>query len=186
MASRLAHLSDQPWSEIEPGLIREMPLSCFRSELMKAYSQDLREHVLRAVNHGYPRTEIVQMFGISLATLRRYIKQRREEGHVRPKAIPGRPSKKRAQVEASVLPQLQVHDDATLEQHCAMWEQTYGERVSRWTMSRAIKRLGWTRKKSLSGQRNAMKSSGQHGERMRAKFRQKTWSLLMKLAPILP
>jgi transposase len=90
------------------------------------------------------------MFGISLATLRRYIKQRREEGHVRPKAIPGRPSKKRAQVEASVLPQLQVHDDA------------------------------------LSGQRNAMKSSGQHGERMRAKFRQKTWSLLMKLAPILP
>jgi hypothetical protein len=30
---------------------------------MKAYSQDLREHVLRAVNHSYPRTEIVQMFG---------------------------------------------------------------------------------------------------------------------------
>jgi transposase len=73
---------------------------------MKAYSQDLRERALRAVDDDYPRAEIVQMFGISLSTLKRYVKQRREEGHVRPKTIPGRPPKKRAQVEAGVLPQL--------------------------------------------------------------------------------
>jgi transposase len=119
---------------------------------MKAYSQDLRERVLRAVDLGRPRAEIVQLFGVSLATIKRYLKQRREEGHVRPKAIPGRPPKKRTQVEADMLPQLQAHDDATLEQHCDLWEQAHGERVSRWTMSRAIKRLGWTRKKP-SGQR---------------------------------
>ncbi len=118
---------------------------------MKAYSQDLRERVLRAVDLGRPRVEIVQLFGVSLATIKRYLKQRREEGHVRPKAIPGRPPKKRAQVESNVLPQLQAHDDATLEQHCDFWEQTHGERVSRWTMSRAIKRLGWTRKKKSLG-----------------------------------
>jgi transposase len=94
---------------------------------MKAYSQDLRERVLRAVDQGRPRAEIVQLFGISLATLKRYLKQRREEGHVRPKVIPGRPPKKRAQVEADVLPQLQAHDDATLEQHYAMWEQAHDE-----------------------------------------------------------
>ena len=87
---------------------------------MKAYSQDLRERVLRAVDLGYPRAEIVQMFGVSLSTLKRYVKQRRDEGHVQPKAIPGRSAKKRAQVEAGVLPQLQTHPDATLEQHCAM------------------------------------------------------------------
>lgn len=109
---------------------------------MKAYSQDLRTHVLQAVDAGYPRAEIVQMFVISLSTLKRYVKQRREEGHVRPRAIPGRPPKKRAQVEANVLPQLQAYADATLEHHCAMWEQTHGERVSRWTMSRAIKVVG--------------------------------------------
>jgi DNA invertase Pin-like site-specific DNA recombinase len=49
---------------------------------MKAYSQDLRERVLRAVDQGYPRAEIVQFCGISLSTLKRYLKQRREEGHV--------------------------------------------------------------------------------------------------------
>src|SRR5258708_2878224 len=118
---------------------------------MKAYSQDLRERVLRAVDLGRPRAEIVRFFGVSSATIKRYLKQRREEGHVRPRAIPGRPPKKRAQVEAGVLPQLQAYGDAMLEQHCAMWEQAHGERVSRWTMSRAIKRLGWTRKKTLNG-----------------------------------
>ena len=59
---------------------------------MKAYSQDLREHLLRAVDDGYPRAEVVQMFVISFSTLKRYIKQRREEGHVRPKTIPDSPS----------------------------------------------------------------------------------------------
>jgi transposase len=93
----------------------------------------------------------MQLFGVSSATIKRYLKQRREEGHVRPKAFPGRPPKKRAQVEAGVLPQLQAYGDAMLEQHCAMWEQAHGERVSRWTMSRAIKRLGWTRKKKSLG-----------------------------------
>ena len=150
---------------------------------MKAYAQDLRERVLRAADQGYPRAEIVQLFGISLSTLKRYLKQRREEGHVRPKAIPGRPPKKRAQVEVGVLPQLQAHDDATLEQHCDLWEQTHGERVSRWTMSRAIKRLGWTRKKSRSEQRSATRKNGLLGGRTRARFRLKRWYLLMSAVP---
>ena len=153
---------------------------------MKAYSQDLRERVLRAVGQGYPRTEIVRFFGISLSTLKRYLKLQREEGHVQSKAIPGRPPKKRAQVEAHVLPQLQAHADATLEQHCALWEQTHGERVSRWTMSRAIKKLSWTRKKSRWEQRSAMRKCGLRGERTPAVFQQICWYLLMKRAPILP
>ncbi len=114
---------------------------------MKAYSEDLRGRILRAVDQSRSRSEIVSLFENSLSTIKRYVKQRRDEGHVRPKTIPGRPPKKRTQVEAGVLPQLQAHDDATLEQHCDFWEQAHGERVSRWTMSRAIKRLGWTRKK---------------------------------------
>src|SRR6266851_5133576 len=61
---------------------------------MKAYSQDMRERVLRAVDQGIPRSEIVRVLGVSLATIGRYLKQRRETGHVQPKAIPGRPSQK--------------------------------------------------------------------------------------------
>lgn len=35
--------------------------------------------------------------------------------------------------------------------HCEMWKQTQSADVSRWTMSRALKRLGWTRSKKSLG-----------------------------------
>jgi transposase len=145
-------------------------LSFARRESMKAYSQDLRKRVLRAVDLGRERRRGCAAVCVSLATIKRYLKQRREEGHMRPKAIPGRPPKKRAQVEADVLPQLQAHDDATLEQHSAMWEQTHGERVRSFPMSRAMKRLGWTRKKSRSGRQSATRRSGPAGRENASKL----------------
>jgi transposase len=103
---------------------------------------------LRAVDQGKSRQQIVEVLGVSLSTIKRYLKQRREQGHVRPKAIPGRVPSKRQPLVAGLEPQLQAYPDATLEQHCELWEQAHGEPVSRWTMSRAIKELSWTRKKS--------------------------------------
>ena len=50
--------------------------------------------------------------------------------------------------------------DATLEQHCEMWEQAHGEPASRWTMSRAIKHLGWTRKKAAGCYRAQRRGAG--------------------------
>ena len=115
---------------------------------MKAYSVDLRERVVRAVDQGKPRCEIVDMLGVSLATIKRYLKQRRESGHVRPKAIPGRPASKGAALQAGLLAQLQAHPDVSLETHCQIWESEHGMHVSTSTMSRMILAVGWTRKKS--------------------------------------
>ena len=36
---------------------------------MRAYSQDLREHVLRAVDEGKPREQIIAPFHVSRATI---------------------------------------------------------------------------------------------------------------------
>jgi transposase len=116
---------------------------------MKAYSEDLRERVVRAVDQGTSRKEIVKLFAISLATLKRYLKQRRETGSLKPKAIAGRPASKRLQVQMDLKAQLQAYPDVSLERHCELWEQAHGMRVSPRTMSRAIAGLGWTRKKSL-------------------------------------
>jgi hypothetical protein len=44
--------------------------------------------------------------------------------------------------------QLEANDDATLERHCELWEERHGARVSVATMSRAVRKLGWTYKKS--------------------------------------
>ena len=93
---------------------------------MKAYSQDLRQRVLRAADQGHTQAEIAKTFAISVATIKRYLKQRRETGHVQPKAIPGRPAKKGAVLQAGLKAQLEAHPDARLEDHCRLWEEAHG------------------------------------------------------------
>jgi len=132
---------------------------------MKAYSQDLRERVVRAVDQGYKRTDIIKLFGVSRATIKRYLKQRSETGNLCRKPIPGRPLKKSAPLQAGLVAQLEAHSDATLEMHCDLWEQTSGVRVSTSTMSRAIRRVGWTRKKKTLG-------ATERDEEARAKWRE--------------
>lgn len=116
---------------------------------MKAYSEDLRQRVIDAVKQGYPRTEIVKLLGVSLATIKRYLKQHRQTGHVKAKTIPGRTPKKLAALQAGIVDQLRAYPDVSLERHCELWEQTHGMQVSRWTMSDAIRRVKWTRKKTV-------------------------------------
>jgi transposase len=112
---------------------------------MRAYSQDLRHRILHAVDQGKPRAEIIKTFEVSRATLKRYLKLRRETGEVKPKAIPGCPAKKGAALQAGLKPQLEAHPDATLAELCQLWETTQGIQVSTATMSCAIQRLDWTR-----------------------------------------
>jgi transposase len=114
---------------------------------MRAYSYDLRLRVLHAVDQGKSRAEIIKTFDVSRATIKRYLKLRRETGDVKPKAIPGRPAEKGAALQAGLLPQLEANPDATLVEHCQFWEATHGIQVSSATMSRAIQHLNWTRKK---------------------------------------
>jgi transposase len=126
---------------------------------MKAYSVDVREKVVRAVDQGHPREEIIELLGVSRATIKRYMKQRRETGSVAPKAIPGRPPKKLELLQAELATQLQAHDDLRLEDQCRIFEQTHGVHVSTSTMSEAIKRIGWTRKKRRWVPLNAVRKS---------------------------
>jgi transposase len=118
---------------------------------MRAYSMDLRERVLAAVDRGTPRKEIVRTLGVSEPTIRRYLRLRRETGSVAPKPPPKRPFSIGQNVEQrrALWKQLEEHHDATLERHCLLWEREQGDKVSISTMSRAIRRLGWTLKKRV-------------------------------------
>jgi transposase len=114
---------------------------------MKPYSEDLRERVVAAVERGTKRSEVVETFAVSLPTLKRWLKQRRETGKLAPKPIPGPPAIKRGAL-LEVLPaRLAEYADATLEEHCSWWSELTGGEVSTATMSRAITALAWTRKK---------------------------------------
>ena len=57
---------------------------------MRAYSKDLRERAVAAVDRGMARSEVVAVFGVSLASLKRWLATKRAGGDLRAKA-PGRP-----------------------------------------------------------------------------------------------
>jgi len=117
---------------------------------MKAYSKDLRLRVLDAVDRGTPRAETARLFQVSLPTIKRWLRRRRETGTLVPSPRPGRPAVKMGPLRAGLLPQLEAQPDATLEEHCRAWERAHQVRVSPATMSRVITdHFGWTRKKSV-------------------------------------
>jgi transposase len=117
---------------------------------MNAYSLDLRLKVLDAIDRGISRSEVVRTFGVSMPTLERYLRRRRQGGDLAPKPSPGRTPSICATVEERRMlwEQLEENNEATLERHCELWEGKGKARVSVSTMSRAVRRLGWTFKKS--------------------------------------
>lgn len=72
---------------------------------MKDYSQDLRLRVLRAIDAGASQSQAAEQFAVSVPTIKRYLKARRETGHVLPKAIPGRPARKKVALQAGLREQ---------------------------------------------------------------------------------
>ncbi len=105
--------------------------------------------VLAAVDRGTAYTEVSRLFGVSLATIGRYARRRRETGEVAPRPSPGRTPRicGTAEERRDLWAQLEESPEATLEEHRELWQERGGARVSVATMSRAIRRLGWTYKK---------------------------------------
>ena len=118
---------------------------------MKPYSEDLRERVVRAVAQGTPRKEVAASFAVSVPTIERWVRQQRETGSLAPKPVPGAPAVKTAALIAALPLRLAARSDATLAEQYSWWREVSGVEVSTATMSRALTRLGWTRKKVAEG-----------------------------------
>jgi transposase len=118
--------------------------------MMNAYSKDLRLKVLAAIDRGIPSKEVAELFGVSLSTIKRWLKRRRLTGEVNIHKIPGRPSVKGKALREWLPRHLEANPDLTLAEHCEAFFDESGVEVSEATMSRNIARLpgGWPLKKS--------------------------------------
>jgi|SRR5215212_8469190 len=117
---------------------------------MKPYSKDLSLRVLAAVERAVPREEVAKTFSVSMPTIKRWMKRRRETGDVEPKPSPGRPSRKGAMLRSWLPKLLEANDDLTLEEHRETFEEEFGQRISTSTIGRAIAALpngGWPTQK---------------------------------------
>lgn len=132
---------------------------------MRAYSKDLRLKVLAAVDRGMPRAAVVGAFSVSPATVKRWLKKRRETGDVEPEPIPGPPAPKREALLAALPAQAKANPDLTLAEHRELFEEEHGLGVSTATVSRAFGLLGLPLKKSPSRPLSATRPKGRAGAR---------------------
>ena len=118
---------------------------------MRAYSVDLRERVVVAVNRGMPIVEVADIFQVSPTTVSRWVNRRRRDStdSLQPKKSPGRPKHLSSDHLAVLRLQLESHPSAMLQDHCRMLAARHDVKVSIATMTRMIRALGWTRKKKM-------------------------------------
>jgi transposase len=116
---------------------------------MKAYSLDLRTRVLDAIDDGMARSTAVQVFQVSLSSIKRWVAQRQQTGSLAPKFRPGQAATITPAQVPTLLFQLEQFPDATLAEHAERWNVDHGTSLSQWTLGRAIRRSGWSRKKRL-------------------------------------
>jgi transposase len=109
------------------------------------------EGALRRRRRPTQGAEVAKTFSVSMPTIKRWLKRRRETGDVEPREIPGRPSRKGAMLKEWLPKHLEANDDLTLEEHSEAFEEEFGQRVSTSTIGRAIAGLPdgpWPLKKS--------------------------------------
>jgi len=113
---------------------------------MKAYSEDLRAKILQAVDRGMPKSEAARAFGVSRSSVKRYAAARREGRPLAPKKHPG--SEPKLDERARKLLEADVEDRpaTTLKDRCRFLEEMVGVSVSESTLSRVLRKMGFSPK----------------------------------------
>jgi transposase len=112
---------------------------------MRAYSNDLRERIVAAVERGdHPLRQLASLFSVSLSFLVRLLQHKRRTGSVHPEPHAGGPTPKLdAAAHARLLALVHDQPDATL----AELRDRLGVSCSLMTVARALQRHRITRKK---------------------------------------
>lgn len=123
------------------------------------YSYDLRQKVIQAIElDGMKKSEAAQMFQISRNTIDLWLKRRTETGdyQAKPKYRPGNGHKITDWDKFREF--VKTHGDKTQAEMAALWEGNISAR----TISRALHKIGFTRKKRPMATLNAMRRSDKH------------------------
>jgi transposase len=123
----------------------------------KPYSYDLRQKVIQAIKlDGLNKSEASQLFNISRNTIDLWLKRLSVTGDFQ--SLPNQPPGNGHKITdwEKFRKFAQVHGDKTQVEMASLWEEPISDR----TISRALKKIGFTRKKRPMATRNGMKPNG--------------------------
>lgn len=113
---------------------------------MKAYSEDLRTKILQAVDRGMPKSEAARTFGLSRSSVKRYAAARREGRPLTPKKHPGSKPKLDERARKLLEADVEQRPAITLKDRRRFLEEVAGVLVSESTLSRLLRRMGFSPK----------------------------------------
>ena len=113
------------------------------------YSEDLRKRVLAAVDGGLSKWRVHQTFGVSRTTIDDWLKLRAATGRVAATTTYRRGPPPALADTPELRQFFEQHSSCTLAQLVTAWEAERGQRLSDVTFSKTLRRLGYTRKKSV-------------------------------------
>jgi transposase len=132
----------------------------------RPYSGDLRRRVVMAVEGGQSRGSVAQRFAVGRSTVYRWVETAREEGRLAAKPMHGGPPPAiRGESETALKRLVGADHHLTLAEYRDRLAEEVGVRVHPWTLGRALKRLGLTRKKEDAARRRAGRSRDRGGAR---------------------
>jgi transposase len=126
---------------------------------MKAYSEDLRQKVVQAVEQrGTSKSEAARLFGISLSSVKRYTKLANRGESLIPRKGGGRPPIAEDATRKLLEEDIRTRPAATLKERRHFLKSFAGKSLSEPTLRRLLKRMGFSRKKGLWGRWNETNS----------------------------
>ena len=123
--------------------------------MAKGHSIDLRERVVGTLDEGLSKRAAHHLFHISRSTIDHWLELRQQTGTLAPRPMRRTRS---CQLEGAVFQEfVRRHAHCTLGEMAVAWHQEQGAVLSAMSFSRALRRLGWTRKKRVGATKSARK-----------------------------
>lgn len=152
-----------------------------------AYSQDLRDRVLAAVDGGLRVYSAASLFRVSVSYIYKALGRRRASGDVTAHKSGGGPKPKLAAYEAALRAQVAQKADVTLVELQAWLANDHAVKVSVGALWARLHHLGLTLKKSRSAPRSrtapTSRKLASNGGRSGANGERTIWCLSMRPAP---
>ena len=114
---------------------------------MNPYSEDLRKKIIEALRRGATKSEAARSFGVSRSSVKRYAKRAEEGRSLAPKKRSGSKPKMDEHARRLLEADLEERPAATLSERREFLRRVAGLSLSESTLSRMVRRLGWSRKK---------------------------------------
>jgi transposase len=131
---------------------------------MRAYSEDLRQKVVEAVEQrGTSKSEAARQFGISLSSVKRYTRLASEGESLTPRKGGGRPPIADEMTRRLLEDDIRARPAATVKERRQFLESFAGKSLSEVTLRRLLKRMGFSRKKGQWGRWNETNGEEQSG-----------------------